>query len=376
MDVSDVTPQLDQLEDQLNSARDALEPLLGDIGDISAKLPLLDKAKLYVLVSYTIESLLFSALRLNGVETKNHAIFTELTRVKQYMDKIQKVENPPVEREKAVNTEVAARFLRSDLGDNKDIKAKLTELIAKERGKAAAMASEKKRLAGDSTAETAGGGQWQNHVGLLVQLPAKYLHQTPIASSTPNNTARFIPSSHHPPNQPKPNPIQSTHNHIMPRQSRSSARPAPSRPTVPARSAPAPTQQQQTRPAATYAAPTSAPTSSSAMPPQAPAAPVSQGPGLLGQMASTAAGVAIGSSIGHVVGNGISSLWGGSSSSAPEAAAPVQAQAAQNNSSWGNNCAGATEQFTKCMDDHSGNMQICGWYLEQLKACQTAASQF
>ncbi len=59
MDVSDVTPQLDRLEDQLKSARDALEPLLGDIGDISAKLPLLDKAKLYVLVSYTIESLLF-----------------------------------------------------------------------------------------------------------------------------------------------------------------------------------------------------------------------------------------------------------------------------------------------------------------------------
>ena len=56
-----------------------------------------------------------AALRLNGVETKNHAIFAELTRVKQYMDKIQKVENPPAERETAVNTEVAARFLRSDL---------------------------------------------------------------------------------------------------------------------------------------------------------------------------------------------------------------------------------------------------------------------
>ncbi len=49
------------------------------------------------------------------METKNHAIFTELTRVKQYMDKIQKLENPPAEREKAVNTEAAARFLRSDL---------------------------------------------------------------------------------------------------------------------------------------------------------------------------------------------------------------------------------------------------------------------
>ncbi|KAK4124937.1 hypothetical protein N657DRAFT_643705 [Parathielavia appendiculata] len=159
----------------------------------------------------------------------------------------------------------------------------------------------------------------------------------------------------------------------MPRQSRSSARPAPSRPTVPARSAPAPTQQQQTRPAATYAAPSSAPTSSQ-MAPHAPTAPVSQGPGLLGQMASTAAGVAIGSSIGHVVGNGISSLWGGSSSSAPEPA--TQAQAAQTNSTFGNNCAGVTEQFTKCMDEHGGNMSICGWYLEQLKACQAAAKQY
>lgn len=134
MDVSDITPQLDQLEEQLNKAQEVLGPLLGDIGDISGKLPLLDKAKLYVLVSYTIESLLFcktcssllpynylvltpgaAALRLNGVETKNHAIFTELTRVKQYMDKIQKLENPPAERENAVNTEAAARFLRSDL---------------------------------------------------------------------------------------------------------------------------------------------------------------------------------------------------------------------------------------------------------------------
>lgn len=76
-------------------------------------------------------------------------------------------------------------------------------------------------------------------------------------------------------------------------------------------------------------------------------------------------GVAIGSSIGHVVGNGISGMFGGGSAPAePEQA--TQAQAAQTNSSWGNNCQGATQQFTKCMDEHSGNMSICGWYLEQL----------
>ncbi|KAH6855105.1 Sas10/Utp3/C1D family-domain-containing protein [Chaetomium sp. MPI-CAGE-AT-0009] len=153
MDVSDITPQLDQLEKELSKAKETLAPLIGDIGDISSKLPLLDKAKLYVLVSYTIEALLFSALRLNGVDTKAHPVFTELARVRQYVEKIEKLENPPAERENAVNTEVAARFLRSDLGDNKDIKAKLTELIAKEREKAAAKASEKKRPAEEQAAE-------------------------------------------------------------------------------------------------------------------------------------------------------------------------------------------------------------------------------
>ncbi|KAH6855106.1 hypothetical protein B0I37DRAFT_363925 [Chaetomium sp. MPI-CAGE-AT-0009] len=157
----------------------------------------------------------------------------------------------------------------------------------------------------------------------------------------------------------------------MPRQSRSSGRSAPSRPMVPARSAPAPTQQQQTRPATTYAAPHGAAGTAA---PQAPtAAAGSQGPGLMGQMASTAAGVAIGSTIGNMVGNSLGGLFGGGSSAEP---LPATQTAQTNNSSWGNNCAGATEQFTKCMDEQGGNMQICGWYLEQLKACQAAARQY
>jgi exosome complex protein LRP1 len=56
-----------------------------------------------------------AALRLNGVETKDHAIFTELTRVKQYFAKIQKIETPAPERENTVDTRAAIRFIRSDL---------------------------------------------------------------------------------------------------------------------------------------------------------------------------------------------------------------------------------------------------------------------
>lgn len=90
-------------------------------------------------------------------------------------------------------------------------------------------------------------------------------------------------------------------------------------------------------------------------------------------MASTAAGVAVGSSIGHALGG----LFGGGSS-APADAAPQQANMTGNNENQysQNNCAGAAENFTKCMDDNNGNMQICNWYLEQLKACQQAAKPY
>ncbi|KAJ5884992.1 hypothetical protein N7495_009502 [Penicillium taxi] len=166
----------------------------------------------------------------------------------------------------------------------------------------------------------------------------------------------------------------------MPRQQRRAApapmRSAPSRPTVaPARPA-APAQHQ-------------APHSTAAHPQQYQQAPPMQapqqsaGPGLFGQMASTAAGVAIGSSVGHAIGG----LFSGGSSSAPAEpqAAPVQSQGVDNglwqssatNQSWETPaCEADVRNFRKCMDENGGNMSICGWYMDQLKACQAAAKPY
>ncbi|CAG8960119.1 hypothetical protein HYFRA_00010598 [Hymenoscyphus fraxineus] len=160
----------------------------------------------------------------------------------------------------------------------------------------------------------------------------------------------------------------------MPRQGRSGGGSrAPARPSIaPQRPAP---QKQQTRPATTAAYP---PTNTQQPhPPAAAAGAPSAGPGLFGQMASTAAGVAVGSSIGHAIGG----MFGGGSS-APAAAEPQANNVAtqgnqQDQSNWGQrSCETDAKQFTKCLDDNQGNMQICGWYLEQLKACQSAASQY
>lgn len=39
-------------------------------------------------------------------------------------------------------------------------------------------------------------------------------------------------------------------------------------------------------------------------------------------------------------------------------------------------CAQDVSNFKSCMDQNQGDLTICGWYLDQLKACQAAASQY
>ncbi|RYP35156.1 hypothetical protein DL767_003933 [Monosporascus sp. MG133] len=137
MDVSNILPQIDRLDGELDTLEEVLSPLLGNVSDVASKLPLLDRAKLYVLVTYSIESMLFSSLRLNAVDAKSHPVFKELARVRQYFDKIKNIESPPQKPEQSLNKEAAIRFIRSDLADNKEVNTKLTEMIAKERAKAA-----------------------------------------------------------------------------------------------------------------------------------------------------------------------------------------------------------------------------------------------
>ncbi|KAI0110992.1 Sas10/Utp3/C1D family-domain-containing protein [Hypoxylon sp. NC0597] len=145
MDPPNISPQLDRLDDEIDNLEEALQPILNNVSDVANKLPLLDKAKLYVLVTYSIESMLFSSLRLNGVNAKEHPVFKELTRVRQYFEKIKNAENPPPQKpEQTLNKEAAIRFIRADLAENnnKVVNTKLTEMIAKEKAKAALKAAQ------------------------------------------------------------------------------------------------------------------------------------------------------------------------------------------------------------------------------------------
>lgn len=143
-DIKDLTPALQRLDAHIDGLEEVLEPLLSDLQEISSQLPLLDKAKLFSLTAYAIESLLFcrkpfihpstspdlarppadtqtAALKLQGADAQNHAVFTELRRVQQYFAKIKAAEEPQepqASRNLTVNQEAAARMLKSDLVSN------------------------------------------------------------------------------------------------------------------------------------------------------------------------------------------------------------------------------------------------------------------
>ncbi len=63
MDNSELVSYIETLDDDIDDLEEVLEPLLScPLSENASKLPLLDKAQLYVLVTYAIESLLFCRL--------------------------------------------------------------------------------------------------------------------------------------------------------------------------------------------------------------------------------------------------------------------------------------------------------------------------
>lgn len=120
MEAADLVSLIEGLDDNVDDLKDALAPFLqAALTENAAKLPLLDKAQLYVLVTYAIESLLFSYLRLNSVNAKEHPIFSELSRVKQYFEKIKNVESGDAKRAAiSLDKAAAGRVIKHALAGN------------------------------------------------------------------------------------------------------------------------------------------------------------------------------------------------------------------------------------------------------------------
>lgn len=60
MESTEISSLLEQLDDEIDDLEDSLAPIVKSALSVtSSKLPLLDKAKLYVLITYAVESILF-----------------------------------------------------------------------------------------------------------------------------------------------------------------------------------------------------------------------------------------------------------------------------------------------------------------------------
>jgi exosome complex protein LRP1 len=139
---TDLPDLVEDLEVNIDELTSTLSPLLSTpLSTTATSLPLLDKAKLYVLAAYSIESLLFSTLQVSGVDAKSHALFAELARLRTYFAKIKDIEERAPggawEGRARVDKDAAARFIKHGLSGNDRYDRERAERTAREKERAA-----------------------------------------------------------------------------------------------------------------------------------------------------------------------------------------------------------------------------------------------
>jgi len=118
MDSADILGLVEDLGDSIDDLQESLAPLLKTaLSQSTSKLPLLDKAKLYVLVTYA----------------KSHPAFQELARVKEYFSKIKAAETAGTKRSSVLDKGAANRFIKHGLAGNAKLHAEREERVARER---------------------------------------------------------------------------------------------------------------------------------------------------------------------------------------------------------------------------------------------------
>ena len=131
MDSDRLLTLFDDLDARLAHLESTIKPLTThELPALSSKLPLLDAAKLNVLSFTAIESLIFSALKVEGsIDAKAHPVHEELLRGKRYNGKIKAVEEgscvetPGKDAQSAAGPRLrldkgaAQRFVKGVIGD-------------------------------------------------------------------------------------------------------------------------------------------------------------------------------------------------------------------------------------------------------------------
>jgi exosome complex protein LRP1 len=160
----DLPDLVEDLEVDIDELTTALEPLLSKpLSTTASSLPLLDKAKLYCLAAYAIESLLFASLTASGVNATEHPIFKEIARLRQYNTKIKEIEDRGIkgsaEGRARLDVAAAGRFIKHGLAGNDKYDLERQERMAKERARAHLKAQQINKKFDDEGSEVQGKSQ-------------------------------------------------------------------------------------------------------------------------------------------------------------------------------------------------------------------------
>lgn len=112
----DIQTRVTEFEHSIGQIEDIFKSLERvPLSDLHSQMSSLDKAKLDLLGAYAVNSLFWVYLKINGEETKDHAIHEEINRVKSYMSRVHEVED----KAKAPRLDKSAtkRFIRNALWD-------------------------------------------------------------------------------------------------------------------------------------------------------------------------------------------------------------------------------------------------------------------
>ncbi|KAJ2627078.1 hypothetical protein IW137_005751 [Coemansia sp. RSA 1287] len=112
--------------DQLTVAVDQIQKTLGPVltqplNDLLPKLTPIQRCELDALVAYSIDTLFWIYLKVNGVPPKEHPIMKELQRVQRYIEKINRAKgsDKPEPRAMKVDAGAADRFIRNAIASTK-----------------------------------------------------------------------------------------------------------------------------------------------------------------------------------------------------------------------------------------------------------------
>ncbi|KAI9598767.1 Sas10/Utp3/C1D family-domain-containing protein [Syncephalis fuscata] len=82
--------------------------------ETAGRLKAADRAKFQVMLAYTLNSLFWVYLKMQGDAVEAHPVKKELDRIRVYINKIQEIENPP-QPTMTIDKDAAARFIKHHL---------------------------------------------------------------------------------------------------------------------------------------------------------------------------------------------------------------------------------------------------------------------